>query len=236
MFFVTRVSGEPWVRRRRKQARRAAIEHILAALALVSSSCSTEPGSDTAAATRCVAGDPSAPLELEVLHRGSDGELADTEEMSRVPLFPAIQGGMMLLVGVRVRNLRGCTVQLGAALVDSETEAVVSLERRPVTLIEGQDGWLTPARPEALSNFSSLPACPRANLTRQLNDEKYELRVSVEDESGKTAERSLLVVPACEDQSSMNTCRCLCAANYVLGQKCEPFEVAAAGSGGDDQQ
>lgn len=180
----------------------------------------TSTDSELAPASECRLGDTALPLEFEIVHRAPDGTVVATPDLAEIPLFPAIQGGMMLLVGVRVRNVIGCRVDLGTALVDTDTQAVVSLERRPITLSPGAEGWLQPARPEALSNYSSLPACPRANLSRSVNDEVYELQVDVEAAGARAAQGLTRIVPVCGDDASHDTCRCLCAKDYVLGDSC----------------
>jgi hypothetical protein len=188
---------------------------VLGALA-----CGDENESSAEESASCFMGDVSKPVELEVIHRAADGKYEATEDMSEVPLIQPPQGGKILFVGVRARNLDGCGLTLATALVEPETGAVVSLERRPVTLEPGDDDWMSPQRPKEASNYSNLPACPRADLARSVVGEVYELRVNITDSAGRKAATSIQVVPTCGEPALSALCHCECSKDYKLGGGC----------------
>jgi hypothetical protein len=168
----------------------------------------------------CFVGDADEPIELEVVHRAADGACVPISDMAEVPLIQPPQGGKILFVGVRARNLDGCGLTLATALVEPDTGAVVSLERRPVTLERGADGWMLPERPSEASNYSNLPACPRADLTRSVEGEIYELRVNITDSAGRKAGTSIHVIPTCGEPALSELCHCECSKDYKLGGGC----------------
>jgi hypothetical protein len=192
------------------------------AVMLALSACGSSPAAEMPPAppTACVAGDAAAALELQIVYRTGAGFRLATAEAAPIPLAQAPQGGQILFVGVRVRNVDGCAATLGAALLDVETKSVVSLERRPIFLEMGEDGWLAPYQPSQASNYSNLPACPRANIDRSIDGERYELRVDLTDGAGRTAETSMIIIPSCNEGDSYDQCHCQCAKGYVLGMTC----------------
>jgi hypothetical protein len=177
-------------------------------------------GSSSAPAKSCFLGDASKPAELEVVYRTADGMTVSASDMATIPLIQPPQGGKVLFVGARARNVDGCGLTLATALVDPGTGAVVSLERRPVTLEPTGDGWMRPKRPTEASNYSNLPACPRADIDRSIEGEVYELRVSISDSAGRKAQTSIRVIPTCGEPELAELCHCECSKDYRLGAGC----------------
>ena len=137
-----------------------------------------------------------------------------------------------MIVGVRVRNMDGCPLTIASSLRDLCDDSIVALERRPVTLTPGDDGWLAPLQPEELSNYSNLPACPRSNLQRNIYGEPYQLTLRVEDKDGRTAETSLTITPVCGEPEIRDRCECECAQTYSLGQACTPMDAGTSTTSG----
>jgi hypothetical protein len=159
-------------------------------------------------------------MELRVVYRTDTSFAAVGPAPFPVPLALAPQGGEVMFVGVQARNIAGCAATISTALVDPQTRAVVSLESRPIFLELGPDGWLQPVQPMALSNYSNLPACPRANLTRSIDGQTYQLQVNLVDTGGRTGQTSMDVLPTCPTGAANASCHCLCAQGYMLGMVC----------------
>jgi hypothetical protein len=139
-------------------------------------------------------------------------------EMAQLPLLAAPQGGKFLLISVRARNLQDCVLHLTTALRDPDSGVVLTLDRRPITLEAGADGWLTPKRPQAQSNYSNLPACPLSLLTQAVNDHVYGLEVTAEDGQQRMAQMTTRIVPECTFGGA--DCTCVCDDGYRLGANC----------------
>ena len=172
--------------------------------------------------SECAFGDPDAPLELAIVYRTLDGESVDVVDGAAVPLIQPPQGGKVLMVGARVRNVDACMVQLTASLRDECTGRIVALEQRPVILADRGDGWGEPADAVRLDDFANVPACPSAAAERDIEGEPYLVKVRVEDGAGRSAEAELTVVPECAEAANEQQCKCECDGAYVLGQACEP--------------
>jgi hypothetical protein len=178
-------------------------------------------------ARTCFVGDPALGPELEVVYRTATGEQLVAQPMGHLPLIEPPQGGKVMFIGVRARNVDGCGATLTTALVEPGSGSVVSLERRPVFLDPQPDGWLHPRLPAEMSNYSNLPACPRANLARSIASQPYDLKVVFTDVAGRSAERVLPIVPTCGEPERYAACECECAKDYVLGGVCSQPDAAA---------
>ncbi|MBK9033578.1 MAG: hypothetical protein IPL61_20330 [Myxococcales bacterium] len=171
-----------------------------------------------------VIGDRTAPIELAPISAaGPDGTVLTDGAVVRMIAPP--QGGIILLVGVRAKNVDGCAVQLTAALRDPGTNQVVGLESRPAQLRVGVDGWGVPVEAHFFS-MANLAVCPAAAATRDLFDQPWLLELSVDDD-GRQAMTSVTIVPSCEGVDPAWDCPCQCAADY------QPGTCAALPDGGD---
>jgi hypothetical protein len=196
-----------------------------------SSTGPTDPTGPTGPTGRvCAASDLSASPEIEVVYQTSAGEMTVAAPMQDVPLLQPPQGGKALFIGVRAKNIEGCNVTISAGLIDTGTQAVVAFERRPILLAPDGQGWFSPAQPQQITNYSNLPACPRAHLDRAIEGEPYDLVVSIEDEKQRRAEKRLVVVPRCSQPEMAALCHCECAQHYVLGASCASADGGQQGA------
>ena len=164
----------------------------------------------------CVAtiGDLAAPPELIAIRSGSPDGVALTDG-AVVPMMAPPQGGIILLVGVRARNVDGCALQLTAALRDPGTNQVIALETRPAQLRIGGDGWGVPVEVQFVS-MANLAVCPAAAATRDVFDQPWRLELTIDDR-GRQATTAVTITPSCADVSPMWDCPCQCAADYQPG-------------------
>jgi hypothetical protein len=181
--------------------------------------------------TTCFVGDRSLPPQIEVVYRDVDNTMQPLSEGGEVPLILPPQGGKVMVVGVRARNLDGCPLEIATSIRDTCSNAIVALERRPITLEPTADGWLEPLAPADLTNYSNLPACPRANLDRDVHGQPYVLTIRVTDKENRTAETMLEIVPTCAEPQFMDQCLCECRSDYSLGDECTGERPDAGVSG-----
>ncbi len=168
----------------------------------------------------CFIGDVNRAIELQIVHRAIGGGVVQTQDGGEVPLILPPQGGKVMLIGVRAKNLDACPITLTSGFRDPGAEDLLALEQRSVILVEGPDGWGEPKEPLALHNYSNLPACPREGLSRNVYDEPYELEVLVEDKSGRRASSTQMIVPKCAEPEFEESCRCECSKDYDYGESC----------------
>jgi hypothetical protein len=170
----------------------------------------------------CAIGNPSAAPELTLVTRTVEGRLAPLAAGGEIHLIKPPQGGEVVLVGARARNV-ACVVQVFASLRDEASGRIAGSEGRPVKLTPTADGWGEPEHPAEFSNYANVPACPSGNmaLRKNLHGEPYLVRLRLEDR-GRSAEATARVTPICAEPGLADKCRCECGANYVLGQSCAP--------------
>jgi len=154
------------------------------------------------------------------MYRTRDGMAVDATAGAQVPLTIPPQGGLVLFVGARVRNLDAASVTVTASLRDAADSPVLTLEQRPVHLTIGADGWAAPADPAGMFDWANLPACPLSSATRDVYDQPYVLRIGVADASGASTDAKLEIVPTCEAGANGDLCRCQCKLGYSLGDPC----------------
>lgn len=183
------------------------------ALAAIAAGC----GGDDAPPVECTIGDPAQPIELTLLAQDGQTTAHLQTPMTAVPLVFPDQGGEVLLIGARARNLDACSATMTTSLRDPCSGEVVTVDVRPVLLEATADGWAEP-RATAQSQWANLAVCPNAGATRDLQGQSYELRVVLATDDGRSAEASMTVVPTCDADDT--TCLCQCQAGYNLGDEC----------------
>jgi hypothetical protein len=169
-------------------------------------------------AQSCPIGDMSQPMQIEIVHRTLDGGLEMTQ--NAIPLIEPPQGGYVVFVGVRAKNLDGCPVTIQGAIRDVCDHSVVGLDMRMVSLEPTSDGWGEPKQPSTITNYANIPMCPATADIRNVQGEPYELMVTLQDKTGRMVKTSTVVTPFCADPAMLDTCNCQCAKQAILGATC----------------
>lgn len=208
---------------------------LLASPLVGAASCEPPPKTD-AGPVECFFGTRGAEPEMELLLRTVDGGVDVLDEGDDVPLILPPQGGKVILVGFRARNVDLCDLATRASVHDSCTATegnagrVVGLEGRPIRLIPGDDGWAYPEKPETLTNWANVPMCPNNAFTRDLDGQPYMLRLRmIELGTGRATTIERTIVPVCAEPEALAECECTCDADYFLGADC----AADGGPGAD---
>ena len=173
---------------------------------------------DAPQAVPCPVGDVSAPAVMQIVHLDENNAVIETQPMQSVPLIAPPQGGWIVLLGVRAKNL-DCRPVLTTALVDACDNQILQIDRRSTQLDVGTDGWGV----SSVTSFGNLPVCPQLTAARDLHGVPYAVTVSIEDAAGQKATSSLTVVPTCLDGTSR--CACECSHDYVIGADCPAVQT-----------
>jgi hypothetical protein len=168
----------------------------------------------------CVIGDPSQPIEFTVVDRALDAGLENTTD--RIPLTSPPQGGYVVFVGVRAKNVDGCPIVVTATIYDTCAHQLIGYDREAVALQLAADGWGEPKSALDITNFANVPTCPAPGAVRNIDGEPYELAVEVRDKLGRTAHKSMIVTPYCAQPEAYNDCICECARSAAIGPDCRP--------------
>ena len=188
------------------------------------SACSTPPdpiddgGIPIGACRLPFVGDPNAPMEVNIVAINPEYKLQPVEEGSGDSLMFPPQGGRVVFIGVRARNVNPCGVRLSAALRDPVTKRV-SLDNRIINLQIAEDGY-GQCDVTRIDTFANIPSCPNSFSSQDLMDVSYELTVSLTDKDDRKFTKILQVTPHCDEPGRIDECRCICAADYELGMAC----------------
>jgi hypothetical protein len=171
-------------------------------------------GEDPPQTKPCPIGDMSAAPELQIVHLDAQNTVITTQPMQVVPLLQPPQGGWIVLLGARARNIDGCRLTLTTVLIDGCNGEILDLDQRPTVLVEGSDGWGV----SSATTFGNLPVCPHLTAARDQHNAPYRMQVVIEDDDGRKATSELTLVPACPPNTPL--CTCQCARDYVIGAEC----------------
>ena len=184
-----------------------------ALLAVLASGCAGHAASSLDAssdaldvdARRCTYGDPSAPLQIELVHFDAAGLPVITPPDASLPLIVPPQGiGEVVLLGVRVTNVDGCHVELITSFHDVCDSAPLKVDSRPADLEDAGGGWaITPWR-----SASVLQVCTSPTAQRVTQGQPFVFTADVTDAGNRRATASITAMPTCPPGDDFCVCQC----------------------------
>lgn len=183
-------------------------------------------------------GDQAQSPELEVFFYGADEADHPVADGAVLDMIEPPQGGRVIYVGARARNVDGCSVLLTATLRDPTTNQI-RFDTRTANLQDEGDGWGS-VQPGVLAAYSNIPACQNSWSAQTLYEDGYLLEVKLEDSGGRVAEASFDVRAQCTELSQarpsgpdvLDECLCICREGYQIGDTCDGGGGAGQGGGG----
>jgi hypothetical protein len=168
----------------------------------------------------CFFGDPNEEPVAELVHRigiGADLLL----EGGDVDMILPPQGGKVILVGVRAKNINLCAVGVSAAVRDTCDGGLLSREGREIALVAADDGWAYPVNPDLLDNYANVAMCPNRASSRDIDGYPYQIEVRLTDQlTRKNVLVTMSIVPRCNEANVLQECECTCDNEYELGRDC----------------
>jgi len=195
-------------------------------------------GSPPAACEFPFIGDETAPPEIEIFAYGADGADYPISDGTVLDIIEPPQGGRVIFVGARARNLPGCGLLLTGALRDP-TSQQVRFDTRTVNLKPDSEGWGS-VELGNLSVYANIPVCSNKWSDQDIFGGDFSLEVKLKDKQGGEVEKIVNVTTACTAVSQAETppeatlagCFCICKAGYVTGESCEGGRGAGGAGGG----
>jgi hypothetical protein len=204
--------------------------NVVILIALATSCTSSDTGPEPVDAgveppVECFFGDPSEEPVAELVHRVGIGAELLTEGGDVDMILPP-QGGKVILVGVRAKNVNLCAVGVSAAVRDTCDGGLLTREGRGISLVAGDDGWAYPANPDLLDNYANVAMCPNRASSRDIDGYPYEIEVRLTDQlTRKNVLLTMGIVPRCNEANVLAECECTCDNEYELGIDCSvPFD------------
>jgi hypothetical protein len=183
-------------------------------------------------------GDEAAEPEIELFVHGADGADHPVSDGAVLDIIEPPQGGRVIFVGARARNVSGCGLLLTGAIRDPNTQQV-RFDTRTVNLEPDAEGWGS-VELGNLSVYANIPVCANKWTEQDIFGGDFTLEMKLVDPDGKTVEKIVPVTAACTSVSQAETppdvtlagCYCTCKGGYVTGETCEGGGNAGGAGGG----
>lgn len=165
-------------------------------------------------------GDLTKPIEMELVYLDAEKKMHPLANGDAIPMIVPPQGGWVIFVGARATNIDPCGVTVKGVLRDANNQQV-RLDQRTTKLVSKGDGWGSPVEGD-ISTVANVPTCPNQWASQAIPNVPIELTYSLKDRGGRTASKTIQVVPECAEPIYKNACLCQCSKDYVLGESCLP--------------
>ncbi len=185
-----------------------------------------DAGADSSSCTLEYIGDPDAAMELELTTLAPDYTAKPLAEGGDTSILIPPQGGRVIFVGLRAKNVDPCALSLNGALRDPATNAVSPVDGRYLNLDATEDGWGQSDATD-ISTYANIAVCANHWASTDVFDQPFQLELSVTDRTGKKGKALLNVVPRCDETKIQDgvdlqkECLCLCKEGYVTGEDCD---------------
>jgi len=142
-------------------------------------------------------------------------------EGDTIDLWPAPQGGHVVLVAAKVKNLVGDTAMLRVHARYPDTPFIIALEARSVRFVPvpGEPDMMQPDL-RTRTQVAHIPLCPDYDPW-DIVDRPLEFSITLTttmSEEPQTGAVTLKLNPSCANTGNEPFCKCECRANYVLGK------------------
>lgn len=157
-----------------------------------------------------VVGDATRPAEIQLIYRTETGAMPVVDQ-GTLPLVDPPQGGKVLLVGLRVRNVDLCDATIQIAIKDPADARVIGYERRSITWRIAPDGFAEPSEPTYFYDYANVPVCPNGNLSKNVDGNPWLLEARLYEAETIAAQATVTITPTCDAAPDPDLCRCECA-------------------------
>ncbi len=164
-------------------------------------------------------GDRSSPIDMKVTARAVDGTSRVIESGAEVSIILPPQGGRVVFLGVRAKNIDPCAVRL-AGIVREKSTGQIRVDARTVNLAPDGSGFVGSIDSD-ISSFSNVPLCPNQWADQDIFDREFEAEIELTDRTGKKQKSTLQVTLRCNEADAAAECRCICKKGYKLGETCQ---------------
>jgi hypothetical protein len=167
--------------------------------------------------------------ELELTILGVDDTSTPVNAGDPVPIIKPPQGGRVIFVGARARNIDACGVKLTGSL--RYDAMAVRIDSRTVNLKPTDDGWVTSVDSD-ISTFANVPVCHNQWTPVDIFGNEFDLSLTIVDKTGRTVKQTVSITPTCAEPENLAECECICKGGYMLGEMCDGGGGNGGGNGG----
>ncbi len=204
---------------------------LLGALLCVAADC---PGGDDGPdpPTECFFGDENASPEGELVFLDENFVVQPFTDGQRVPAILPPQGGKVIFIGVRLKNMDMCSIQAnGGVFDDCQTPPrVIGREGRALSFVLNEaSGFAEPANPETINNYVNIPLCGNFTSSRDIDDEPYRIELRISDRAQRALVFRAELTPFCagapNTDGTFEQCLCECDAEFSFDLTCEEILI-----------
>ncbi len=179
----------------------------------------------------CFFGDESAEPEGELVFMDENFTMQDLVPGGPVPAILPPQGGKVILVGARVRNMDLCSLQANGGVFDDcqQPSRIIGREGRGIAMVENAAiGFGEPKDPDTLNNYVNIPLCGNFSSSRDIDGEPYRVELRFSDRARRSLVLTADITPFCAGTPGdgiFEQCECECDADYSFERACEEVVV-----------
>jgi hypothetical protein len=216
---------------------RCVVAFPLCALTLVSwGAASCEPPADGSpdggtGLPECFYGDEGQEPEGELVFLGDDFTMQDLVSGQAVPLMLPPQGGKVVFIGARLRNMDLCSLQANGGVFDDcpAQPRIIGRSGSGVQMVVNDAAGLAePAAPTTVNNYLHIPLCGNFSSSRDIDGEPYRLEVRFSDRARRSLVLRADITPFCPTtlgDEAFARCTCECDADFGFEGDCDDIIV-----------
>jgi hypothetical protein len=218
--------------------RRFAISSLAAlSLAPLGAASCEPPGDGSADAgtglVECFFGDEGQDPVGELVFLDEDFQLQDLAPGQAVPLILPPQGGKVVFIGARLKNMDLCSLQANGGVFDDcpTSPRIIGREGRGIQMVENAaTGFAEPADPTTINNYVNLPLCGNFTSSRDIDGEPYRVEIRFSDRARRSLVLTADITPFCPgepgaEDGQFEQCTCECDADFGFDGACEDIIV-----------
>jgi hypothetical protein len=181
----------------------------------------------------CFYGDESLDPEGELVFMDENFEMQDLVPAGPIPAILPPQGGKVILVGARVRNMDLCSLQANGGVFDDcqRPARIIGREGRGIAMdVNDAIGFGEPRDPDTLNNYVNIPLCPNFSSSRDIDGEPYRVEIRFSDRARRSLVLTADIAPYCAGvpgapDGVFEQCECECDAEYSFDSVCEDIII-----------
>lgn len=180
----------------------------------------------------CFYGDEAAAPEGTLVFLDEHSTLQDLQQGQAVPLILPPQGGKVVFIGARLKNMDMCSLQANGGVFDDcqAQPRIIGREGRGIQMVENDaTGFAEPKDPATLNNYVNIPLCGNFTSSRDIDGEPYRVEIRFSDRARRSLVLTADITPYCPGAPGgdgvFEQCECECDADYAFERRCEEVTV-----------
>ena len=177
----------------------------------------------------CFYGDEAEAPAGELVFLDENFEMQNLLPGQAVPTVLPPQGGKVILVGARIKNMDMCSLQANGGVFDDcqRPARIIGREGRGLQMVPNDAiGFAEPRDPGTLNNYVNIPLCGNFTSSRDIDGEPYRVEIRFSDRARRSLVLTADITPFCagtpgDPAGVFEQCECECDADYSFDLTCD---------------